>query len=298
MKVLVLGVSGMLGHKAYETLREGGFDTYGIMRRPLADFRHFTLFDKKTIIDNLDITDIGKLDSAMRKIRPQLVINAVGVVKQVCDEPVPAITLNSLFPHQLARICSNSKARLIQVSTDCVFSGKKGDYAEDNSPDADDLYGRSKLLGEVTYGNHLTLRTSIIGRELFTSHGLVEWFLSQKGEVNGYTKAIFSGLSTKEISRVLIQLSKRPEITGLLNIGTKKIDKYSLLRIVRKEFGKEDITIKPYSKFVCDRSLDTSRMRKLGIKTKLYPEMVSEMAKDSLYGQPTALSRMKAAPPL
>src|SRR3989344_811965 len=283
MKVLVLGVSGMLGHKAYQVFKEHGFETHGIMRQPLSRFEKFGLFDRKKVIDGIDVADIKKLGMAIQGIKPSLVINAIGVVKQVCDDPVPAITLNSLFPHQLAGICGANKARLIQVSTDCVFSGKKGDYTEEDIPDADDLYGKSKLLGEVTYGNHLTIRTSIIGRELFTHHGLVEWLLSQEGEVNGYTKAIFSGLSTAELSRVMIRLSERPEIKGLLNIGTRKIDKYSLLQLVKKEFNRNDLSLKPFDEFECDRSLDISKMRKLGIRAKGYPEMVREMAKDTLY---------------
>ncbi|HII66272.1 TPA: SDR family oxidoreductase [Candidatus Woesearchaeota archaeon] len=283
MKVLVLGVSGMLGHKAYQVFKEHGFETHGIMRQPLSRFEKFGLFDRKKVIDGIDVTDIKKLGMAIQGIKPSLVINAIGVVKQVCDDPVPAITLNSLFPHQLAGICGTNKARLIQVSTDCVFSGKKGNYSEEDAPDADDLYGRSKLLGEVAYGSHLTIRTSIIGRELSTHHGLVEWFLSQKGQVNGYTKAVFSGLSTAELSRVIIQLSKKPDIKGLLNIGTGKIDKCSLLELIKKEFGRDDITIQPYGKFLCDRSLDISKMGKLGIRAQGYPEMVREMANDALY---------------
>src|SRR3989338_3318551 len=141
------------------------------------------------------------------------------------------------------------------MSTDCVFLGTKGDYTEEDTPDADDIYGKTKLKGEVTYDNHLTIRTSIIGRELFTHHGLVEWFLSQTGKVNGYTKAIFSGLSTAELSRTIIKLLEK-NAQGLLNVGTDNIDKFSLLSMVKHEFKREDITLNPYGKFICDRSLD------------------------------------------
>ena len=140
------------------------------------------------------------------------------------------------------------------------------------------MYGLTKLAGEVTYGNHLTIRTSIIGRELFTHHGLVEWFLSQRGKARGYTKAIFTGLTTAELGRILVKIAKRPKITGLLNISTEKIDKCSLLRLVKKEFRKDDIEIVPYFGFVCDRSLNNSKMRKLGLLPKNYAQMIKELA--------------------
>jgi dTDP-4-dehydrorhamnose reductase len=282
MKVLILGANGMLGHKVYQVFTEQGFDTYGSMRQPLSRFKQFTLFNRRKIIDTLDVTHADALSKIIAEVKPQTVVNAVGVVKQICNEVVPAITLNSLLPHQVARLCTKSKAKLIHVSTDCVFSGTRGYYIEEDSPDATDLYGKTKLMGEVEYENHLTIRTSIIGRELFTKHGLIEWFLSQRGEVNGYTKAIFSGLSTAEISRTLIKLLDK-DAQGLLNVGTDKIDKCSLLTIAKHEFKRDDITIHPYDKFVCDRSLDISKMRKLGITTPSYREMLREMAADPLY---------------
>jgi dTDP-4-dehydrorhamnose reductase len=282
MKILILGANGMLGHKAYQTFTKEGFDTYGIMRQQLDVFKKFNLFNPKKIVDGLDVTNASAVSAAFTKIRPNIVINAVGVVKQVCNDLAIAAALNSLFPHHVARLCDEHHAKLIHVSTDCVFSGKKGYYTEEDNPDADDIYGKTKLMGEVTYGNHLTIRTSIIGKELFTHHGLVEWFLSQTGEVKGYTRAIFSGLSTEELSQTLIKLIGK-DTHGLLNVGTDKIDKDALLQIVKHEFGRDDITINPYDKFVCDRSLDITKMRKLGITTKGYREMVAEMAKDPLY---------------
>jgi dTDP-4-dehydrorhamnose reductase len=282
MKILILGANGMLGHKAYQVFSQEGFDTYGIMRQPIGKFRKLRLFDEKKVTDNLDVINTAALTKTFKHIKPNAVINAVGVVKQICNEFVPAATLNSLFPHQIARLCTQHGAKLVHMSTDCVFSGNKGYYTEEDTPDADDIYGRTKLTGEVIYNNHLTIRTSIIGRELFTKHGLVEWFLSQTGDVNGYTKAIFSGLSTQALSKVMIQLIQK-DARGLLNIGTDKIDKYSLLGIVKKEFERDDITINPYDKFVCDRSLDITNMRKLGISTPNYTQMMREMSKDLLY---------------
>ncbi len=282
MKILILGANGMLGHKAYQVFTREGFDTYGTMRQPLNNFKHITLYNKNKIIDGLDATNHHALSKAFESIKPAIVINAVGIVKQVCNEFVPAVTLNSLFPHQVAQLCTTHKAKLIHISTDCVFLGAKGDYTEDDIPDADDIYGKTKLMGEVTYGDHLTIRTSIIGRELLTQHGLVEWFLSQTGEVNGYTNAIFSGLSTEALSKVIITLIEK-EVKGLLNIGTKKIDKFSLLGLVKHEFHRDDITIIPYDAFRCDRSLDTTKMRNLGISTPNYPQMIKEMARDTLY---------------
>ncbi len=284
MKVLILGANGMLGHKAYQVFTEQGFDTHGIMRQKLSTFRQFSLFNKKNIIDNLDVTNNTAFAKALEHIKPDVVVNAVGVVKQVCNEFVPAAELNSLFPHQVAHLCTIHKAKLIHMSTDCVFSGNRGYYTEEDAPDADDMYGRTKLMGEVAYGNHLTIRTSIIGRELFTKHGLVEWFLSQAGNVNGYTRAIFSGLSTAELSRTIIKLLDK-NTQGTLNVGTDKIDKFSLLDMMKHEFKREDITLNPYDKFHCDRSLDITHMRKLGISTKNYQMMIKEMAADGLYAK-------------
>jgi len=282
MNILILGANGMLGHKAYQIFNEAGFDTYGIMRQPLNKFKSFNFFNERKIIDGIDVANYEQFSKAFQKTKPEVVVNAVGVVKQICHEFVPAVILNSLFPHQVAQLCSKHDAKLIQVSTDCVFSGQKGYYAEEDLPDEEDIYGRTKLMGEVTYDNHLTIRTSIIGRELFTKHGLVEWFLSQTGNVNGYTKAVFSGLSTAELSRAIIKLIEK-DVQGLLNVGTDKIDKFSLLNIVKHEFKRDDITLNPYDNFICDRSLDITKMRKLGIHTPTYREMIKEMAADTLY---------------
>src|SRR3989338_1859622 len=155
MRVLILGANGMLGHKAYQVFTEEGFDTYGIMRQPSNTFKQFNLFNEKKIIDNLDVTNNAAFVKAFEHTHPAVVINAVGIVKQVCNDFVPAATLNSLFPHQVARLCTAHKAKLIHMSTDCVFSGNKGNYTEEDTPDPEDAYGRTKLMGEVTYGNHL-----------------------------------------------------------------------------------------------------------------------------------------------
>jgi dTDP-4-dehydrorhamnose reductase len=282
MKILILGANGMMGHKAYQIFTQEGFDTYGTMRQKVSTFKEFNIFKENRTIESLDVTNNLAFSRAFEKIKPDVVVNAIGVVKQICNEFEPAVALNSLFPHQAAKLCTTHGAKLIHMSTDCVFSGNKGYYTEEDAPDAHDIYGKTKLMGEVTYDSHLTIRTSIIGRELFTNHGLVEWFLSQTGEVKGYTRAIFSGLSTEELSKVIIKLIEK-DVKGLLNIGTDKIDKCSLLGIVRHNFKRNDITINPYDKFVCDRSLDITKMRKLGISTPNYSQMVREMAKDALY---------------
>ncbi len=283
MKIIILGANGMLGHKLYQVFRESGFDTYGTIRGSVKKYRKFNFFDEKKIVQDIDVENITGIDAAFSKIKPDAVINAVGQVPKTCIDPIEAIKFNSLFPHELAKLCTKHGSRLIQVSTDCVFSGKKGNYAEEDVPDADYLYGRSKLLGEVIYGNHLTIRTSIIGKELASEHGLIEWFLSQKGKINGYTKAIFTGLTTAELGRILVEIVKRPEIKGRLNISTtKSIDKYSLLKLVQKEFKRDDIELVKYDKFKCDRSLDNSKMLKLGLKAKDYPEMIKDLAREKV----------------
>jgi dTDP-4-dehydrorhamnose reductase len=215
------------------------------------------------VVSGVDVENIDSLGGAFADIRPEIVINCIGLVKQLAGagDVLSALPINSLLPHRVARLCAISGARLIHISTDCVFSGKKGMYREDDDPDARDLYGRSKFLGEVDYGHAITLRTSIIGHELDSAHGLVEWFLSQKAGVLGYTKAVFSGLTTVELARVIHDfVIPQRELHGVYHVSVDPIDKYTLLREVAEAYGKS-IDITPDDKIVIDRSLDSTRFR-------------------------------------
>jgi dTDP-4-dehydrorhamnose reductase len=203
---------------------------------------------------------------------------AIGLVKQLteADDPLAAIPINSLLPHRLVRLCRTAGARLIHVSTDCVFSGSKGMYHEGDVADANDLYGRSKFLGEVDDPRAVTLRTSIVGPELNTAHGLVSWFLSQKGRVKGFTRAVFSGLPTVELARVMRDfIIPRPDLHGVYHVSAEPINKYELLSLIASVYG-SSVDIVPDGELVIDRSLDSTRFRKV---TGYYPPPWSELVR-------------------
>ncbi|WDR02354.1 sugar nucleotide-binding protein [Devosia algicola] len=232
MKILILGASGMLGHAMLHMLsRATDHTVFGTIRSDGAR-RFFQDYHQKRLISGVDAEDQDALVRVFSSVRPEVVVNCIGLVKQLAhaDDPLVAFPVNALLPHRLARLAALANARFIHVSTDCVFSGRKGLYSEADEPDAQDVYGRSKLFGEVDYPNAITLRTSIVGRELNSSHGLVEWFLSQSGSVRGYTNAIFSGLPTCELSRVVRDhVLNHPDLHGVYHVAAAPIAKFALL---------------------------------------------------------------------
>jgi dTDP-4-dehydrorhamnose reductase len=280
MKVLVLGVSGMLGSAAFRGLAaKPGIMAFATARTGNIH-RHFADSLRANLITGVDVLDTDALLGVLARVRPDIVLNCVGVVKQLgaAKDPLVALPLNALLPHRLARATALVGARLVHVSTDCVFRGTKGNYTEDMTPDADDLYGRSKLLGEVDYPNAITLRTSIIGRELGTRNGLVEWFLGEDGPVRGFTHAIFSGLPTDELVRVIVQhVLPRPELTGVWHVGAAPISKHDLLLLLRETY-RRSTEIVPDPSFVLDRSLDSSRFRAAtGYTPPDWPALINTM---------------------
>jgi dTDP-4-dehydrorhamnose reductase len=281
----------MLGHKLCQVLSET-FEVWGTVREsnPALDR---SVLPVHRVISGVDAADEDYIEEVFGTVRPEVVINAIGVVKQISagNDPVSSIIVNSLFPHRVAKACRSAGARLIHISTDCVFSGTRGHYNEGDPPDPGDLYGRTKLLGEVTGPNVLTVRTSIVGRELRTSHGLVEWFLSSRGKsVKGYSRAVFSGLPTLELARALrYVIDEHPALAGLYHIAASPIDKYRLLLLLRDAYGIE-ITIEPYEGYVLDRSLDGSRFREVtGFVAEPWGVLVRRMASD-----PTPYDRLRA----
>lgn len=217
------------------------------------------------IITGVDVDNFDILTHLFVNVHPKVVINCIGLVKQLAaaDDPLAAIPVNSILPHRLARLCEVAGARLVHISTDCVFSGAKGMYKEEDVSDAVDLYGRSKYLGEVDYSNAITLRTSIIGHELNAARSLVGWFLAQEGSVGGFRRAIFSGLPTVEMARIIRDyVIPNPELQGLYHVSAEPINKYDLLQLIAKVYGKT-IEIIPDDTLVIDRSLDSSRFREL-----------------------------------
>lgn len=283
-KLLILGASGMLGHKAYQIL-SADFDTYATFKNFNDNVKKTGLFDENKVVNQVDVFNFAVVKDTVKNLKPNFILNCIGIVKQLKDAKNPKISIyiNALFPNLLEELCLDMDCKLIHISTDCVFSGRKGNYTEEDQSDATDLYGRTKFLGEVGQSkNALTLRTSIIGRELFTQNGLIEWFLAQNNkQVNGYVNAIYTGLTTNalcnEIKRVVI---KYPDIYGLYHISSSKISKYHLLEIVRNIYGL-DIDILQYEAFHCDRSLNSMRYRETtGFSPPLWEKMIREMVLD------------------
>ena len=262
MKVLILGGDGMLGHRLFRSLRLR-HEVKVTLRCDLEAYVHHGLFEQHNSYVGIDLRNPEQLTGVMADFRPEAVVNAVGIVKQrpQAYDCIPSIEINALLPHRLSVLCAATGARLIHVSTDCVFSGRMGNYREDDIPDAGDLYGRTKLLGEVRAGNCLTLRTSIIGRELSRKKSLYEWFLASEGRVAGFRRAIFSGVTTMELARIIeTMLVDFPGARGLYHVSSEPIAKYDLLCLFREALGTA-IDIVPDDTLVCDRSLDSTRFR-------------------------------------
>ena len=280
MKVLTLGASGMLGNAVLRLFAQSpGFQVVGSVRSAGA-LRFLPNSLQSRVIAGVDVEHIDSLTRLFAAVRPAVVINCVGLVKQLAeaDDPLSAIPINTLFPHRLARLCEVAGARLVHMSTDCVFSGAKGMYTEADASDAKDLYGRSKYLGEVDYPHAITLRTSIIGHELNGAHSLVGWFLAQEGRVNGFTRAIFSGLPTVEIARLIRDhVIPHPELHGVYHVSAAPINKFDLLTLVTSQYGKS-IDILPNETTVIDRSLDSTRFRAAtGFRPAPWSELVRLM---------------------
>lgn len=279
-RILVLGAAGMLGNAAYRLFATSpSFEVVGTIRGQAPA----GLEESGTarLLPGVNATDQDSLVRAIGETRPDVVINCIGVVKQLsaAKDSLVSITLNSLLPHRLAELCAAARARLVHVSTDCVFDGRKGDYKETDPSNAEDLYGKSKYLGEVDYPNAITLRTSIIGHELNSAHSLVDWFLSQSGPtVKGYRQAIYTGLPTVELARVIRDIViPRPEMRGLWHVAADKINKFELLKLVAQEYGKST-EIVPDDAVVIDRSMDGSRFQAAtGYTAAAWPELIARM---------------------
>jgi dTDP-4-dehydrorhamnose reductase len=280
VKIMVLGGSGMLGHRLWMDLSKQ-HEVWVTVRTPESSMPDLPGVDRGHIRPNVDMLDFDNVIRAFASIRPELVINCVGLVKQhpMSNDPLSAIELNARLPHRLSLVCSTGGIRLIHISTDCVFSGRAGSYTENSISDAEDLYGKSKALGEVSYPHTLTIRTSIIGRELRTRLGLTEWFLSQKGPVKGFTNAIFSGFTTQAFAKVLLDyIIPRADLNGVWQVSSDAISKYDLLCLMKGSYHR-DIEIIPDGAFMCDRSLDSKRFRtKTSFLPSSWPAMIEEMA--------------------
>jgi dTDP-4-dehydrorhamnose reductase len=284
MRVLILGATGMMGHMACRVL-SASHEVHGVCRR-LGEIgeRYPQFFDSCSMHEDFDALDDGACTTLLEQVRPDAVLNLIGVVKQKpeASEAEISIRINSLLPHVLARCCDAVGAKLIQISTDCVFSGRGRMYRESDAADPEDMYGRSKLLGEVTDTPHLTIRTSIIGRQLSGQTGLLEWFrLQRSGQVRGFTKAIFSGLTTMALAELLNDLlTGHFGLSGLYHVATVPISKYDLLHRINDRL-KLGVTIDREEEFECDRSLDAGCfIEATGLDIPTYDAMIDKLAED------------------
>jgi dTDP-4-dehydrorhamnose reductase len=282
--ILILGAGGMLGHTLAGMYKDQ-YETVATVRKNVEFYRQYPVFDGVHLIAGVDAFSPETVRAVLAKIRPDVVINCIGIIKQLpeAENYITAITINALFPHQLAQMCADVDARLIHISTDCVFNGRKGMYTESDPSDAEDLYGRSKFLGEVTnMSNTLTLRTSIIGHELNSAYGLVEWFLSQTGKtIRGFRKAIYTGFTSRELGRLISHLIDRHhDLFGLWQASSDMINKYDLLNLVKTVY-QAPIEIIPDDTVTIDRSLDSSRLRRaIGYTPPTWERMVLDMAQE------------------
>lgn len=264
MKILILGATGMLGNTMFRLLsQDAANQVYGTLRSA-SSVRFFPSDQTSRLMPGIEVENHDAVVRVFAQVRPHVVINCVGLVKQLAQskDPLQAVPINTLLPHRLLALCMASGSRLVHISTDCVFSGTQGGYKEEDFADADDLYGRSKLLGEIMEPPGITLRTSILGHELEGNRSLLSWFLSQPGPVRGFQRAIFSGLPTVELARVVREfVLPRPDLHGLYHVAAEPISKYKLLRLVAEVYDKK-VEIQPEDQFVIDRSLNADRFRK------------------------------------
>lgn len=287
-KILVLGGTGMLGHQLAREMNER-FEVAVTTRGSASAWDDHPVLGPFERLGEVRVECLDSVLDALGRVEPDVVINAVGLIKQDPrgDDPLAAIEINAAFPHRLACLCRLSGTHLVHIGTDCVFSGRRGGYTEDDLPDPPDLYGRTKLLGEVGGPGCLTLRTSLVGRELRNSReprGLVEWFLSQEcGAVRGYTQAVFSGFVTRTFARCLAELlTERPDLEGVWHMAAEPIAKYDLLLRLRDAFGL-DVEIEPDDRVVIDRSLDASKLRtETGFEPPSWDDMIQDLHDDPI----------------
>lgn len=294
MKILILGVSGMLGHKMYQTLSRHFRKVYGTVRGSKEDYKHFDIFNPDQLIDGVDVRNFVELTSILKGLRPDVIVNCIGVTTRKLDRTPTSevIYTNGVLPHQLNEWSTSHKARLIHFSTDCVFTGSQGDYTEESPVDATDVYGRSKALGEVNGPHCLTIRSSIIGRELRGHTELVEWFLSQKKKtVKGYSEVIYSGVTTQYMAALVSHLiTDHLQVDGLYQVSSPKISKFELLNSLNEAF-KVGAQVEPDPSYVSNKSLQSNRFfAKTGLIPPDWPTMIEQMKLD-----PTPYEKWRAA---
>ena len=283
--ILILGVSGMLGSALFSKLPNVS-DAYTLFGTYRGYAKTPKLSDRMNLVKLDDVFNRDALLQILKVNKIDLVINAIGLIKQIGAELTKSdfVRINSWLPHYLMELCDEVGARFLEISTDCVFTGQKGDYSEDDNPDARDIYGLSKLLGEVSDNpNAVTIRTSIIGHESGRAASLVDWFLSQSGEVKGFSKAVFSGFPTAFLGEIIGKhILPNPDLRGLYHVSANPIDKFSLLDLVARAY-QHNVKLIPNDELVIDRSLNSSRFRAAtGFVSPEWPELIDTMKSSRL----------------
>ena len=280
MKLLIFGPDGLLGNTIIKFFfQKNDYEVFGLLRDS-SKIRFFKKNYQKNFFEIKNVLDFVDIEKKIKELRPNVIINCLGITNKNFSNNLICkyIQINSLFPHKLHQICTSLDIRLIHLSTDCIFSGRKGFYSETDIPDPIDFYGKSKFLGELNYANSITLRKSVIGHELITKNGLLEWFLSEEGPIEGYKNAIFSGLTVLELARIINDfILPRKDLNGIFNVSGLPISKYDLLKAISSEYQKS-IKIIPNELIKIDRSLDSSSFNKCtGYKPKKWPELIKSM---------------------
>lgn len=284
MRVVVLGGSGMIGHVVWRELSRRSVDVWATLRGRRDTSLGAGQFANCQVLENFDAATPEPALDLLSSLAPTVIVNCIGITKRKpeASDVRPMYAVNALFPHLLARWASHHGARVIHFSTDCVFAGESGRYTERSVMTATDLYGQTKFFGELNYGHCLTLRSSMIGRELHGRTELLEWFLSQEGKtIAGFTKAIYSGLTVMQMSRIVSSLIvDHPALSGVWQVAGPVISKYELLNQCREAFG-VDILIRADDTFVCDRTLDAGPFAEItGITVPSWRHMLAELAAD------------------
>lgn len=288
MRILILGASGLIGHKLYQRLGQRFGDVYATLHRPRTAFEKYGLFDSPRVIDRVDVREFDHLTGILHAVDPDVVLNCVGITKRRSEiqDPLHAIEVNARFPHLLARWAKEHGRRVIHFSTDCVFDGAEGDYTEQSPTTGKDAYGQTKALGEIRYDHTLTIRSSFIGRELDHCTELLEWALAQRGKtIKGFTRAYYSGVSTIVMSRIVGDIIEHhPELNGLYQLAMPEpTNKYDLLCCARDAFGL-NVEIVPEGHFLIRPTLDGSPLRAaMKLELPTWPEMMAELAAETLY---------------
>ena len=290
MKLLILGSNGLLGNTLTKYFFEkNNYETFGFLRDS-SKLKFFKSEHNSRLIIIQDILNINDLRRKIKELMPDVIINCIGQTNKIKGQNLNNIenyiNLNSLFPFRLKEICSEIKSRLIHFSSDCVFSGTNGFYSEKDNPDPTDIYGKSKLLGELDNENIITIRKSVIGHELDSKKGLLEWFLNHEGIVEGYKEAIFSGLTVLELARIIdMYILPNKDIKGIIHLSGDPISKYDLLKIIANQYNKI-INIEPNEDIKIDRSLNSDHFKNLtGYKSEPWPLLVKSMEQFNLLNQ-------------